>query len=33
VTGGSPAPLFGEWNGDAFRPLTVWGEAGAVALA
>ena len=32
VTGGAPAPLFGEWDGDVLRPLTVWGEAGAVAL-
>ena len=32
VTGGMPAPLFGEWDGAALRPLTVWGETGAVAL-
>ena len=33
VTGGAPAPVFGEWDGDSLRPLTVWGEAGAVSLA
>jgi hypothetical protein len=32
VTGGEPAPLFGEWDGSSLRPLTVWGEAGAVSL-
>ena len=32
VTGGVAASLFGEWDGDALRPLTVWGEAGAVSL-
>ena len=32
VSGGAPAPLFGEWDGESLRPLTVWGEAGAVSL-
>ena len=33
VSGGSPVPLFGEWDGEALTPLTVWGESGAVSLA
>jgi len=33
VSGGSPVPLFGEWDGEALMPLTVWGETGAVSLA
>jgi hypothetical protein len=33
VSGGSAVPLFGEWDGDALTPLTVWGESGAVSLA
>jgi hypothetical protein len=32
VSGGAPAPLFGEWDGESLRLLTVWGEAGAVSL-
>ena len=32
VSGGEPVPLFGEWNGDSLRPLTVWGDSGAVSL-
>ena len=33
VSGGAAVPLFGEWDGETFMPLTVWGEGGAVALA
>jgi len=33
VSGGAAVPLFGEWDGDALTPLTVWGESGAVSLA
>jgi len=33
VSGGAPVPLFGEWDGEALTPLTVWGENGAVSLA
>ena len=33
VSGGSAVPLFGEWDGEALTPLTVWGEGGAVSLA
>ena len=33
VSGGAPVPLFGEWDGEALTPLTVWGESGAVSLA
>jgi hypothetical protein len=32
VSGGSPVPLFGEWDGEALMPLTVWDDHGAVAL-
>jgi len=33
VSGGAAVPLFGEWDGEALTPLTVWGEGGAVSLA
>jgi hypothetical protein len=33
VSGGSPVPVFGEWDGETLTPLTVWGESGAVLLA
>jgi len=33
VSGGAAVPLFGEWDGEALTPLTVWGESGAVTLA
>lgn len=32
VSGGAPVPVFGEWDGEALMPLTVWGESGAVSL-
>ena len=32
VSGGAAVPLFGEWDGEALTPLTVWGENGAVSL-
>ena len=32
VSGGLAVPVFGEWDGEVFTPLTVWGESGAVAL-
>lgn len=32
MSGGAAVPLFGEWDGDALMPLTVWGESGAVSL-
>jgi hypothetical protein len=32
VSGGAPAPMFGEWDGESLTPLTVWGESGAVSL-
>jgi hypothetical protein len=32
VSGGAPVPLFGEWDGTSLRPVTVWGESGAVSL-
>lgn len=28
ISGGAPVPLFGEWSGDAFRPLTAWAARG-----
>jgi hypothetical protein len=33
VSGGGAVPLFGEWDGEAITPLTVWGEGGAVSLS
>jgi hypothetical protein len=33
VSGGAAVPVFGEWDGEALTPLTVWGESGAVSLA
>lgn len=33
LSGGGAVPLFGEWDGDALLPLTVWGDDGAIALA
>jgi len=33
VSGGAAVPLFGEWDGEAITPLTVWGEGGAVSLS
>jgi SWIM zinc finger len=32
VCGGRPAPLFGEYRPGGLRPITVWGEDGAVSL-
>lgn len=32
VSGGESVPLFGEWDGESLRPLTVWGDGGAVSL-
>jgi len=33
VSGGAAVSLFGEWDGEALTPLTVWGESGTVSLA
>lgn len=33
VAAGRPAPLFGEYRPGGFRPITVWGQDGAVSLA
>jgi hypothetical protein len=32
-SGGQPLALFGEWDGEAFRPLSSWASGGAVTLA
>lgn len=32
VSGGASVPLFGEWDGEALTPLTVWDETGAISL-
>ena len=32
IGGGVPVPLFGEWDGSALRPLTVWQEGVPITL-
>jgi hypothetical protein len=32
MSGGASVPLFGEWDGEALMPITVWGETGAISL-
>jgi hypothetical protein len=32
IAGGTPLAIFGEWDGDGLRPLTVWAESGGVVL-
>jgi hypothetical protein len=32
ISGGGPVRLFGEWDGDALRPLTAWAEGRIVQL-
>lgn len=32
ISGGEPMPIFGEWSGDALRPLTAWTARGGEVL-
>ncbi len=32
ISGGEPLPIFGEWSGDALRPLTAWTAQGNEVL-
>jgi hypothetical protein len=32
VSGGTPVPVFGEWDGEGFWPLSVWADGRLVLL-